>query len=398
VEVDAVDRPVMTAGNYVKGRALFAQDHPWYVKTGAFDQKTSLTAEMSTPDICAPFSPRVCCWSAAGYNEPVTCNEVRQTSYNSSGKTCISCKDSDYPNLGGSLYTASEVSLQDCPYFGDKNRIIPGSDGTPEAVYASAVQTTGIPDRPGGFPRIRCQYNLASLGKSCSAAADWNDMLSSLSHTLGADEHISYDTDVMKALCDKTWTDAKGREVSNWTGCPSCQSWANMLKYEDGKTDGACTTNPDSKITSGDCPAHYSDLQMQEWCASRPTNPACKCVLRSQQPDWKAFASLNAANAGCWYRPCAGGMSQSDYLVEYDARHAQVTGCPDICQSVINLYENGTVTMDDIKQTTICADGGGGDTGDNTALIAALGISGTLVALGGAFLLYKYLSRNKKSL
>lgn len=394
LEINAPLRFVTTKGNYITGLAKFASTgESSYVKFQTVPQHTMLTAQADTSDICAPFAARVCCWSATAYNQPGTCEETRQLSYNSSGTTCISCKTGDYGDIGGSLFTAIEVAIKDGPYFGKKDRLIPGTS-RPEAVYASAV-ITEFPGSEGLLhPRIRFEYDTRLIAQSCSAAKDWNNMLSSLSDgDLG--EHIAWDTHVMKTLCERTWIpDGKKDETVNWLECPSCQAWADSLKYEDGETSGSCSANP----LSGDCPAKYADLQMQDWCLSRPSNPACKCVLRSQQKDWQVFAELDRSNDGCWYRPCAGGMSQSGVLVEHDLRHAKDVPqlCPDICQSIIEFEDSGHATLNDVTQTTICNGGSGGDGGlDKWLLYGLAGVVGVALLAGSSYALYRALKQKQ---
>jgi hypothetical protein len=144
---------------------------------------------------------------------------------------------------------------------------------------------------------------------------------------------------------------------------------------------------------------------MREWCNQRPDNPSCKCVLRAQQPDWQKFAQYSASNAGCWYRPCAAGVSSGGSLVEYGVRHAQDTNnCPDICQSIINVLDSGDVTLDDVTQTTVCpaSGGGGGGGGGGTTpnwqtwlLYGLAGVVGTAMVVGGGFLVYKQFAKKK---
>jgi hypothetical protein len=399
LEVDAVYRPVLASGNYNSALALFAEPHPGLIPINAGSLRTMATVyhAESLPvtdgipcwDIQGNALAK-CCWSAAAVNDPSTCSEQVRcgTTEIAVGLVPTSCSGRyvDVPDVP--TWNAMQADVMDLPYFGDATKNIPGTM-KPQAVYASKLIVDVDPEA-NGQARIRGVYSPELLAASCSAAADWNDMLSSLSdRDLG--KHVAFDTGVMRDMCERSFVDAKsGRETMNYLACPACLKWADSKHFEDGTSGPGCTTTDSGGALGGDCPASVADQAMRSWCAESPAraaNPACKCVLRSQQDDWQHFASLSGRNPGCWYVPCAGGMVPGGTLVEYGVRHAMDTqNCPSVCQTVIDLYHSGNVTLNDVTMTTTCDPGSKPpdpavvDDGSKYIKWAAFGVAGAALA------------------
>lgn len=368
IELDAKPRNVMSpAGNLiVGGPATFAAGAAaatrGYVPygTGASTIPTSATAHYANGPgaILEPY----CCYAAGALHAPVTCDETLFTDvryFNHTVGSSRFCTDSptSFSIPGGTVH-AYQTSYQDCPMFGDPAKIIPDSGGKPEAVFANNVTPLGIsPSLATQTPRISCKYDMNAIAQSCSATADWSKMLSDLSGGT-----TIYDTALMESMCKRTFVGKDGKETVNYLECPKCQEWAEMLEYKDTDgTAGRCSTNP----FGGSCPAMRANTAMTEWCNDHPTNPRCKCVRRADQADYQKWVGVDRSNDGCWYRPCAGGMTSASYLVPYSERHAKETSqCPDICQSIIDFGTAHDISTKDISQTTVCAGGGGGDDGN----------------------------------
>jgi hypothetical protein len=79
-------------------------------------------------------------------------------------------------------------------------------------------------------------------------------------------------------------------------------------------------------------------------------------------------------------------------LIQYAERHAKDTNnCPDICQAVINLVDNGTVSLNDVTLYTSCDAPTPPSPTVNSNVLLWLAVAGgaALVLGAGVFAFYK---------
>lgn len=98
----------------------------------------------------------------------------------------------------------------------------------------------------------------------------------------------------------------------------------------------------------------YMDNTLRNFCERHPNLEECKCYQRSRDPAFRTLAAeLGPVNPGCWYEPCR----QPNKIWRPPGINS--SQCPDICQAVLRVVQDGKVTEEDISQTVQCNFGTG---------------------------------------
>lgn len=126
-------------------------------------------------------------------------------------------------------------------------------------------------------------------------------------------------------------------------------------KIQDGQS--GFMRDPECRIrlaNDADSDLTYMDNTLRNLCERNPNLEECKCYQRFQDPVFRTLvAELGSINPGCWYEPCR----QPSKIWRPPGINSAV--CPDICQAVLRVVQDGNVKPDDIRQTVQCNFGTG---------------------------------------
>ncbi|QTE18657.1 myristylated membrane protein [Tiger frog virus] len=114
----------------------------------------------------------------------------------------------------------------------------------------------------------------------------------------------------------------------------------------------------DADPAGGWCRKWYSahrgpdqDAALGSFCIKNPGAADCKCINRASDPVYQKVKTLHAYPDQCWYVPCAADVGELKMGTQRDTP----TNCPtQVCQIVFNMLDDGSVTMDDVKNTINC--------------------------------------------
>ncbi|ASQ42763.1 myristylated membrane protein [Pelophylax esculentus virus] len=114
----------------------------------------------------------------------------------------------------------------------------------------------------------------------------------------------------------------------------------------------------DADPAGGWCRKWYSahrgpdqDAALGSFCIKNPGAADCKCINRASDPVYQKVKTLHAYPDQCWYVPCAADIGELKMGTQRDTP----TNCPtQVCQIVFNMLDDGSVTMDDVKNTINC--------------------------------------------
>jgi hypothetical protein len=295
--------------------------------------------------------------------------------------------DPDWPS--GLVVGKGTQDVKRCAHIlKDDGRVCPQFDnGRVKPSRATAKKPDQFDDQYG----INCFYDLGDVSSSCTAARGYTKKVRDQT---GNREW--FDDRLMSILCRNGTTDCQhksgdfkkfldsGHKCSNLLNCDLCREW-----YEHQMKIGHGTD---------------VDLIIDEWC-SAPENfnpdspadptksdPACKCVKRTYDPDYRKFhEAMEYASsmepASCWYKYCTDPGS-GDYFVREPDQNKE--DCRDICQQIINVAKEAHIEdVHDIYAILSCKESpsvGPNESFEKVALIGGVSV----VAIGCALLIVSY--------
>jgi hypothetical protein len=99
-------------------------------------------------------------------------------------------------------------------------------------------------------------------------------------------------------------------------------------------------------------PAHVRDPLMKNYCIKNNDSTECLCVNREQKVDFQAIQQSGSVfgKAACWWVGC---QNPATFFIPSDQEYNK-KDCPDVCQTVLNIYDNINTNISDLKQNTTC--------------------------------------------
>ncbi|AZY88502.1 myristylated membrane protein [Lumpfish ranavirus] len=190
-----------------------------------------------------------------------------------------------------------------------------------------------------------CGLRYSSKGKDPLVSAEWDSRGSPY-------VRCTYDADLIdtQAQVDQF--------VSMFGESPGLAERYCMRGVKNTAGELVSRVSSDADPAGGWCRKWYSanrgpdqDAALGSFCIKNPGAADCKCINRASDPVYQKVKALHTYPDQCWYVPCAADVGELKMGTQRDTP----TNCPtQVCQIVFNMLDDGSVTMDDVKNTINC--------------------------------------------
>ncbi|WAK75139.1 putative myristylated membrane protein [Mandarin fish ranavirus] len=191
-----------------------------------------------------------------------------------------------------------------------------------------------------------CGLRFSSKGKDPLLGAEWDA-------TKGAPYvRCSYDADAIdtQAQVDQF--------ISMFGESPGLAERYCMRPVKDSTGKIVSRVSSDTDPAGDWCRRWYSasrgsaqDAAISSFCVKNPDAADCKCVNRASDPLYQKVKELHSYPDQCWYVPCSGDVGELKLNTQRDTPK----NCPtEICQIVFNMLDDGSVKIDDVKNSITC--------------------------------------------